>query len=95
LAKGYGEELTALHHTYIWDLVPLSLGKCPIGSRWVYKIKTKSDDSIERYKAKLVAKGYTQEYGMDYEETFADVEKMITIHTLIVVASIFNGRFFK
>jgi hypothetical protein len=54
----------------------------------VYKIKTNSNGSIEQYKAKLIAKGYFQQYGMDYKETFASVAKMTTIRTLIVVASI-------
>jgi hypothetical protein len=54
----------------------------------VYKIKTNFDGSIERYKAKLVVKGYSQQYGMDYKKTFAPVAKMTTIHTLIVIASV-------
>ncbi|XP_039688543.1 uncharacterized protein [Medicago truncatula] len=82
------EELSALHKTNTWELVPLPFGKRAIGSRWVYEIKTKSDGSVERYKARLVAKGFAQQYGMDYEETYAPVAKMTTIHTLIVVASI-------
>jgi len=82
------EELSTLHMTNIWDLVPLPPSKNVVGCRWVYKIKTNSDGSIERYKARLVAKGYSQQYGMDYEETFAPVAKITNIYTLIVVASI-------
>ncbi|KAL5849926.1 hypothetical protein ACOSQ4_007939 [Xanthoceras sorbifolium] len=82
------EELFALHKTNTWDLVSLPTGKSTIGSRWVYKIKTKSDGSIERYKARLVANEFSQLYGMDYEETFAFVVKMTTVRTLITVASI-------
>ncbi|GKE10469.1 uncharacterized mitochondrial protein-like protein [Tanacetum coccineum] len=52
--------------------------KCAIGSRWVYKIKTKSDGSIKRYKARLVSKRNAQEYRIDYKETFSLVAKMIT-----------------
>uniref|UniRef100_A0A2N9ESX3 CCHC-type domain-containing protein n=1 Tax=Fagus sylvatica TaxID=28930 RepID=A0A2N9ESX3_FAGSY len=65
------EELQALEKTHTWDLVDLPHGKSTIGCKWVYKIKTKSDGSIERYKACLITKGYTQEYGIGYEETFA------------------------
>jgi hypothetical protein len=54
----------------------------------VYKIKTNSDGSIERYKASLVTKGYAQQYDMNYEETCAPVAKITTIRTLIAVASI-------
>jgi hypothetical protein len=77
------EEFSALHKIDTWDLVLLPLGKSVIGCRWVYKIKTNSDGSIERYKARLVAKWYSQQYGMDYEETFAPVVKITTIHTFI------------
>ena len=69
-------------------MVPLTPGKSVVGCCWVYKIKTNSDGSIERYKAMLVAKGYSQQYDMDYEEIFAPVAKITTIHTLIAVASI-------
>jgi hypothetical protein len=53
----------------------------------VYKIKTNSDGSIERYKAKLVLKGYSQQYDMDYKETFASIVKITTIHTFSAVVS--------
>ena len=65
------EELDALHKTGTWDLIDLPFGKSAIGCKWVYKIKTRSNDTVDRYKARLVARGFTQEYEIDYEETFA------------------------
>ena len=65
------EELDALHKTGTWDLVYLPSGKSAIDCKWVYKIKTRSNGTVDHYKACLVAKGFTQECGIDYEETFA------------------------
>jgi hypothetical protein len=56
------EELFALHKIDTWDLVPQPPSKSVVGCRWVYKIKTNSNRSIERYKARLVAKAYSQQY---------------------------------
>ena len=50
-----------------------------IGCKWVYSIKLRSDGTLDRYKARLVALGNRQEYGVDYEETFAPVAKMTTV----------------
>jgi hypothetical protein len=60
----------------------------PITCKWVYKVMTRSDGSLERYKAHLVARGFQQEQGRDYDETFALIAHMTTIRTLLVVASI-------
>uniref|UniRef100_A0A2N9J2F8 Integrase catalytic domain-containing protein n=1 Tax=Fagus sylvatica TaxID=28930 RepID=A0A2N9J2F8_FAGSY len=81
------EELDALLKTGTWDLVDLPAGKSAIGCKWVYKIKTRSDGTVDRYKARLVAKGFTQEYGIDYEETFAPVARLSSVHTLIAVSA--------
>ena len=81
------EELDALHKTGTWDLVDLLSGKSVIGCKWVYKIKTRSDGTIDCYKARLVAKGFTHEYGIDYEETFAPVARLSSVKTLIVVSA--------
>ena len=58
-----------------------------VGCKWIYKIKTRSDESIERYKTRLVTKGFTQEYTIDYEETFAPIARISSICTLLAIAT--------
>ena len=80
------EEMRALLQNNTWVMVDLPKGKKPVGCRWVYTLKYKSDGSLDRYKARLVARGYTQTYGIDYQETFAPVAKLNTISILISLA---------
>ena len=58
-----------------------------VGCKWIYKIKTHFDGSIERYKACLIAKGVTQEYEIDYKETFVLVACISSVHALLAVAA--------
>jgi hypothetical protein len=81
------EELDVLDRTGTWDLVPLPSHAVPITCKWVFKIKTKSDGSVERYKARLVARGFQLTQGLDYDETFAPIAHMTVVRTLIAVAA--------
>ena len=60
------DELDAFYKTHTWNMVNLPLSKIA----WVYKSKTKADASVECYKTHLITKGFTHEYGIDYEDTF-------------------------
>nr|AEJ72555.1 putative retroelement polyprotein [Malus domestica] len=77
------EELRALNENKTWSITKLPKGMRAVGCRWVYKTKFKSDGLVERHKARLVARGFTQTYGIDYKETFAPVAKMNSLHKAI------------
>ena len=81
------EEMDALHSTSTWDLVTLLAGKSPVGYRWVYIVKIGPDGGVDRLKARLVVKGYTQIYGSDYYDTFSPITKMASINLLFSMAS--------
>ncbi|KAL5580295.1 hypothetical protein UlMin_012737 [Ulmus minor] len=84
------EEMRALKRNKTWEIVDLPKGKKPVGCKWIFTLKYKADGSLERYKARLVARGFTQTYGIDYQETFAPVAKMNSIRILISLATNMN-----
>ena len=65
------------------EVVPTPQDRSVVGSRWIYKIKYATDDSIEKFKARFVAKGYAQKEGIDYEETFAPIARYTSIRSII------------
>ena len=82
------KEISALELNHTWDVVPLPSGKTPIGCKWVYRIKYNPDGSVERYKAQLVAKGYTQQKGLVYSETFSLVTKSVSVRVLLCITAV-------
>ena len=76
----------SLKENEVWDLVELPRGCKPVGSKWVFKVKTDEDGNVERYKARLVAQGFTQKFRADYDETFCPVVRLESIRTLIALS---------
>ena len=70
------DEISALHKSGTWELVSLPTGKSTVGCRWIYAVKIGPDGQVDRLKVHLVAKGYTQIFGLDYSDTFAPVSKI-------------------
>ncbi|MCO5578140.1 hypothetical protein L7F22_031978 [Adiantum nelumboides] len=72
-------EMDSLHKNGTWDLVPLHKGKKALSCKWVYKMKVVLGDDKPKYKVRLVAKGFKQEHGIDFDEIFLPVVKMTTL----------------
>ena len=85
-------ELQSLQKNHTWVLSDLPLGKKPISCKWVYKVKYHADGTLDKYKARLVARGFTQREGIDYEETFAPTAKMSTIRILLAIAAQYGWK---
>lgn len=85
--KAMKSEMNSIISHQTWNLEELPKGKKTIGCRWLFKIKRNPDGSVNKFKARLCAKGYTQKYGIDYNETFAPVARMTSIRTMMSIAA--------
>ena len=80
-------EIDSMHSNQVWSLVDPSEGIVPIGYKWIYKRKIRSNGKVETYKARLVVKGYSQHKGIDHHKIFLPVAILKSIHTLLAIAA--------
>ena len=81
------KEYQSIMKNDVWDIVPKPENKSVISSKWIYKIKHVVEGSIEKYKEIFVSKGFSQKEGIDYEETFAPIERYTSIRTIMALSS--------
>ena len=83
-------EIDSMHSKQVWSLVDQPEGIVPIECKWIYKKKIDANSKVETYKTRLVAKGYSQHEGTDYQETFLSVAMLKSIHTLLAIAAYYD-----
>ncbi|KAK4404446.1 Retrovirus-related Pol polyprotein from transposon RE2 [Sesamum angolense] len=84
------EETLALETYHTWEVTTLPLGKRAIDCKWVYELKLEDYGTIDKYNARLVAKGYNQIEGVDYVNSFSSVANTVTVHLLLTIAAARN-----
>ena len=88
--KAMYEEFSSLTKHKTWDLVDLPDRANLVGCKWVFKTKRRADGEIDKFKSRLVAQGYSQEEGVDFDEVFAPVAKYKSIRTVLAIANQLN-----
>ncbi|KAL1213897.1 Retrovirus-related Pol polyprotein from transposon TNT 1-94 [Cardamine amara subsp. amara] len=89
------EEIRMIEKNGTWQMVKKPKDKNIISVKWIYRLKTNANGEPIKHKARLVARGFTQEYGVDYLETFAPVSRHDTIRTLLAVAAQKKWKLFQ
>ena len=81
------EEYHSIIKNDLWEIVPRPNDKSLVFSKWIFKTKHFANGSIEKYKARFVARGFSQKEGIDYEETFAPVARYTSIRIVLALAA--------
>ena len=89
------EELHQFVRNDVWELVPRPKGVNVIGTKWIFKNKSDEHGTVIRNKCRLVAQGYTQVEGVDFDETFATVARLESIRILLAIASHLNFKLYQ
>jgi hypothetical protein len=88
--KAMVEEMDALDKNEAWDIVELPTRRKYVGSKWLFKKKFNAQGKVEKYKSRLVAKGYSQVEGIDFGEIFSPIAKLTSIRFLLSISTAFD-----
>ncbi|GKD60937.1 retrovirus-related pol polyprotein from transposon TNT 1-94, partial [Tanacetum coccineum] len=83
-------EIDSILQNHVWELVDLPSGCKPLGYKWIFKKKMKSNGTIDKYKARLVIKGFRQCEGLDYFDTYSPVTRITSIRMILAIAALRN-----
>jgi len=85
--KAMDSEMQSIEKNHTWELTDLPVGARTIGVKWIYKTKLNEMGEVDKYKARLVVKGYSQQHGIDFSEVFAPVARMDTVRLIVALAA--------
>ena len=88
--EAINSEVESILHNHTWEMVDLPPSCKPIGYKWIFKKKMKAYGSIDKYKARLVIKGYRQKEGLYYFDTYSPVTRITSIRMLIAIVALYN-----
>lgn len=86
------EEYQSIMQTDVWEVVPRPRKKSVVTFKWIYKVKHAADGNIEKYKARFVARGFSQKEGIDYDENFPPVAKYTSIRVIISLTTVLGWK---
>jgi hypothetical protein len=86
------EEYKSILKNDVWEVVPRPHGKSMVTFKWLYKIKHAADGSVEKFKARFMACGFSQKEGIDYDKIFAPVARYTSIRIIISLTSVFDWK---
>ena len=87
--------MDSMYTNQVWTLVDPPKGIKPIGCKWIFKKNTDMEGDVITYKAKIVAKGYRQKQGVDYDETFSPIAMLISIRILLAIVAHYDYEIWK
>ncbi|KAL4556874.1 hypothetical protein LXL04_035040 [Taraxacum kok-saghyz] len=93
--EAMNSEIQSMKNNQVWNLVKPTHGLKTVGCRWIFKNKIDMDENVHTFKAKLVAKGYTQTHSIDYDETFSPVAKIKSIRILLAIVAFHDYEIWK